>query len=123
MFTFCCKSSPKRDIKNFTKRILFSACSGKKEISINEKKIFFYVKLTNLEIGKPYKFTCKIHDGAGTLLFENTSASFTSKSNSYLRWCWLKIDKFTEEPGMWKFDGLIDGKLITSKTLKVNPAG
>ncbi len=92
------------------------------EISINEKKIIFYVKLINLEVGKPYRFTCKIHDGAGTLLFENTSDPFTSNSNNYLRWCWFKIDKFTEEPGMWRFDGLMNGKLITSKTLKVNPA-
>ncbi len=91
------------------------------EVLITKKRVYFFVRLLNLEPGKEYYYACKTYDCSGTLLLETTPDPFTPTSNTFHHWCWYSFDPITDAPGIWRFEAFIDGVKLVEEKLKVLP--
>jgi len=88
-----------------------------KEISINKKRIYIYVKWFSTS-DEDHNYLCKIFDGSETLVFTN-QMSFTSKGGSWNTWTWHNINKYIDKPGNWTFKIYLDGQKVIEESLSV----
>ncbi len=92
------------------------------KISINNKKLYFFIKLLSLEANSEYRYFFKIYDSKGTLILETTPNPITSPDNRHNIWCWHTLDPITDVAGNWRFEAYLDGVKFVERTLKVLPA-
>jgi hypothetical protein len=88
-----------------------------KEISINEKRIYLYVKWFSISLGE-HSYLCEIFDGSGKLATRH-QMSFTSTEASWNTWTWYNINKYIDKPGNWIFKIYLDGQKVIEKNLVV----
>lgn len=88
-----------------------------KEISINEERIYIYVKWFPIS-DEEHNYLCKIFDGSGQLTSTN-QMSFTPEGGSWNTWTWYNINKDVDKPGNWTFKIYLDGQKVIEESLSV----
>ncbi len=89
-----------------------------KALPPSAKIFFFYVELFNLVPEKAYRYQCKFFDADRSLVFEHTD-QITPTEKHYSYWCWYNPNRRTDTPGLWSFEGLLDGRKAAEATLMV----
>ncbi len=94
---------------------------SRSEISLQEKKIYFFATFYNLEAGKSYQFTCQFVDSSGLVVFKLDTKPFTPKGSSYHQWCWYGLNPMVDPTGTWWLLGALNGKPMIEQRLEVTP--
>jgi hypothetical protein len=90
------------------------------EHSMGDNPIYIFTYWKALTVQKDYEFTCRIYDGAGTLVFDSPYRAKVDNPNWYTWWSYYpkKVDK----PGKYKVEILLENRLKTEKYLSVRPS-
>ena len=92
------------------------AINNVKEISLNESRIYIYVKW-RLPLKERVHFT-KIFDGEGNLVYQS-EYHFEPTTVNWFTWTWHNINKHTDKAGIWKFQIFSEGRLLVEKKIRV----
>jgi hypothetical protein len=87
-----------------------------KEISINEDKLITFIQWRVPP--RTYQRTYRIFDGKGELIMERKRA-WTPKNYTINSWNSYSINKFSDTPGKWRFEVLLDDKKYGEAYLNV----
>ncbi len=124
LFSGCADKNPQANILPKAHHVIFTTgldidsnpIDNVEEITLDEQKIYIYVKW-KLPLIKRVQKT-KIFDGANNLIY-STEFSFTPETVNWDTWTWHKINKIMDKEGTWKFQIFSDDKLVIEKTIVV----
>ena len=89
-----------------------------KQISINEQRIFLYVRW-QLSRSEHIQVT-RIVDGAGKVVMQREDRFVAPATNpTPSTWIWYDIDKSRDTPGAWTFEVYLNGQKMVEERLTV----
>lgn len=88
-------------------------------IKLNQGMVYFVVEISDLP-EKQYQGSCQLFDGKGALVAVGSSI-LESSSGKLQSWCYYDFSKDADQPGEWKLNFLVEGRLITEKSFTVSP--
>ncbi|MEQ8962200.1 MAG: serine/threonine protein kinase, partial [Coleofasciculus sp. C2-GNP5-27] len=89
-----------------------------KRLSITAKRIYFSVRLENLEESQ-YQSSCQMFDQDGRLVAMGQS-TLNASSEGLKAWCWYDFQD-VDQPGNWTFKFSVDGQTVAKRDLEVLP--
>ena len=85
-----------------------------------QKKIYFFIRLMELEPGKTYKGICKLYDAEGSMVMD-IATKLTPKGVIHNLWFWHNFYPSIEHSGRWKMTFTLEGKKIIEESVNIVP--
>lgn len=92
---------------------------SKIEVTSRQKSFLIHVNLMGVERYKEYNFRSRILDAKGELVFDNVASHTATSASSFF------VNRYTpklatDKPGLWTFQGILNGKKLYLEKKKIN---